>query len=52
MRDFPSPGCEGLEIVIRPLIPEKVKLESEKIKRIVHEVKREGLRLEMLEVTG
>ncbi len=36
----------GSEIVMRPLIPEKVKLKSEIIQRIVREAKREELRLE------
>ncbi len=34
------------KIVMRPLIPEKVRLKSETIQRIVREAKREELRLE------
>ena len=34
------------EIVMRPLIPEKVKLKSETIQRIVREAKRGELKLE------
>ena len=36
----------GSEIVMRPLIPEKVNLDTETIQRIVREAKREELRLE------
>lgn len=36
----------GSEIVMRPLLPKRVKLSSEEIQKIVREAKREELRLE------
>ncbi len=36
----------GSEIVMRPLLPKRVKLSSEEIQKIVREAKKEELRLE------